>query len=187
VLPPTLDRDAARVAVRELQLGSGTAIGDAILASLSLATTGAEAQEAATLAGKRAPAAVLLLSDGAQTTDGTTPLQAATRARQLGVPVSTVALGTSDAVVEVPLQGGLVERVTVPPDPQTLRRVAGATGGTFSQALDAKQLESIYADLGRRLAHEEKAVEVTSAFGAVGGLLLIVAGAISTLWFRRGL
>jgi Ca-activated chloride channel family protein len=184
VLPPTLDREAARRAVAELRLGSGTALGDAMLSALSLANAG---QDATRPAGSRPPAAVLLLSDGAQTTEGVTPLEAAIRARRAGIPISTVALGTRDATVEVPLKGGVVEKVTVPPDLQTLRRVASATRGTFSQALDAEQLRVIYKDLGSRLATEQKRVEVTSAFGAGGGLLLLVAGTLSTLWFRRGL
>ena len=89
--------------------------------------------------GERSPAAVLLLSDGAQTAGDIRPLPAAQRARRLGVPVSTVALGTGDAVVEVPRPGGLKERVVVAPDVPTLRRVAQTTGGSFSEAPDARQ------------------------------------------------
>ena len=37
VLPPTTDREAARAALRELRLGSGTAIGNAITRSVDLA------------------------------------------------------------------------------------------------------------------------------------------------------
>ena len=60
--------------------------------------------------GEKSPAAVLLLSDGAQTAGGVTPDDAVTEARKLGIPVSTVALGTGDAVVQVPLPGGLKQR-----------------------------------------------------------------------------
>jgi Ca-activated chloride channel family protein len=184
VLPPTLDREAARVAVRELSLGTGTGIGEAIVTSLSVA---GGAQRAGTQAAERAPSAIVLLSDGAQTTEGANPLQAAARARALGVPVNTVALGARDATVEVPLAGGVIERVNVAPDIPTLRRIAQTSGGTFSQALTARQLTSIYSDLGRRLAQEEKKVEVTSAFGAGGAVLLLLAGGLSTAWFRRAL
>src|SRR4029077_12783656 len=78
--------------------------------------------------GGRSPVAVLLLSDGAQTAGDIRPLPAAERARRLGVPVSTIALGTGDAVVEVPRPGGLKERVVVAPDIPTLRLVARTTG-----------------------------------------------------------
>jgi Ca-activated chloride channel family protein len=187
VLPPTRDREAARAALRELRPASGTAIGEAIVRSLQLAEVpdGAEAQPAPGT--ERPPAAVLLLSDGAQTAEGVTPIEAAQTARQLGIPVSTVALGTRDAVVEVPLGNGVTERVTVPPDVATLRQVAAATGGTFAEALDPERLRTIYQDLGTRLGKERKSVEVTSAFAVGGAIVLLIGGALSTAWFRRAL
>jgi len=184
VLPPTTDRDAARAALDELRLGSGTAIGTAILRSVELAL-GQDDERAPPKVGKPSPAAVLLLSDGAQTSGDVRPLPAAERARRFGVPVSTVALGTGDAVVEVPRPGGLKERVVVAPDVATLRLVARATGGTFAEAPSAARLEAVYRELGTRLARDRKRVEVTSAFAAGGGVLLLLGGTLSSLWFRR--
>jgi Ca-activated chloride channel homolog len=185
VLPPTTDRDAARAALTELRLGSGTAIGTAIVRSVELALGQREAQTPQPATGVPSPAAVLLLSDGAQTSGDVRPLPAAERARRFGVPVSTVALGTRDAVVEVPRPGGLKERVVVAPDVSTLRLVARTTGGTFAEAPDAAKLESVYRELGTRLAHDRKRVEVTSAFAAGGGVLLLLGSALSSVWFRR--
>ncbi|MGI8974070.1 MAG: VWA domain-containing protein [Gaiella sp.] len=182
-LSPTTDRDAAAVALRELRLGSGTAIGDAIDRSLQLAAVDPVSAEA----GKRSPAAILLLSDGAQTAQSATPAAAAERARRAGVPVSTVALGTEDAVVEVPRPGGLVERVTVPPDVPTMRRIAEVTGGTFFEVLEAERLREVYRELGTRLVSERKRVEITSTFAVTGAALALLAGALSSLWFRRAL
>ena len=185
VLPPTADRDAARAALGQLRLGTGTAIGDAIARSLSLvAPRPASGGEPAT---PPTPASILLLSDGAQTAGGVTPLDAARRAAQLKVPVSTIALGTRDATVEVPLPGGLKQVVTVPPDPQTLRRVAQATGGRFFEAPTAADLDQVYRELGSRLGQERRSVEVTSVVAGFGAVLLLVAGGISSAWFRRAL
>ena len=186
VLPPTTDREAARVALRELRLGSGTAIGNAITRSVDLALDQSK-KLAKPRSGGRSPAAVLLLSDGAQTAGNIRPGPAAQRARRLGVPVSTVALGTGDAVVEVPRPGGLKERVVVAPDRNTLRLIAQTTGGTFSEAPDAARLQSVYRELGTRLARDRKRVEVTSAFAAGGAVLLLIGSALSSLWFRRAL
>lgn len=187
VLPPTTDRDAARVAISELRLGSGTAIGAAIARSVELALGRGDEQEQqpGPASGRPSPAAVLLLSDGAQTTGSMRPLPAAQRARRAGVPVSTVGLGTRDAVVEVPRPGGLKERVTVAPDLATLRQIARTTGGTFSEAPDAAKLESVYRELGTRLARDRKRVEVTSAFAAGGAVLLLLGSVLSSVWFRR--
>jgi Ca-activated chloride channel homolog len=184
VLSPTTDRDAARAALGELRLGSGTAIGNAIARSVELASTD---EERAPRTGERSPAAVLLLSDGAQTAGGLTPEEGVREARKLGIPVSTVALGTGDAVVQVPLPGGLRQRVVVAPDVDTLRQVAKETGGTFAEAPSADKLESVYRELGTRLAKDPKRVEVTSAFAAGGAVLLVLGGALSTWWFRRAL
>ena len=184
VLSPTTDRDAARLALGELRLGSGTAIGNAIQRSVELASSG-EQQNSGTTG--RSPSAVLLLSDGAQTAGGTTPAVAVREARRLNVPVSTVALGTGEATVQVPLPGGLSQKVVVAPDSDALRQIAQETGGTFSQAPDAERLQSVYHDLGTRLAKDPKSVEVTSAFAAGGAVLLLLGGALSTAWFRRAL
>ena len=185
VLPPTTDREAAKTALAELRLGSGTAIGNAITRSVDLALDQRPGERPRPRSGGRAPAAVLLLSDGAQTAGDIRPLPAAQRARRLGVPVSTVALGTGNAVVEVPRPGGLKERVTVAPDVSTLRLVARTTGGSFSSAPDAARLQAVYRELGTRLAHDRKRVEVTSAFAAGGAVLMLIGGTLSSLWFRR--
>lgn len=189
VLAPTTDREAALAALGELRLAAGTSIGNAVARSVELAVadTQEDEEEAAQQAGRPSPAAVLLLSDGAQTTGDISPLDAAREARRLGVPVSTVALGTGEAVVQVPLPGGLTQQVVVAPDVETLRQVADETGGTFAEAPNAERLESVYRELGTRLASEPKKVEVTSAFAAGGAVLLLLGGALSTLWFRRAL
>ena len=146
MLPPTIDREAARTALSELRLGSGTAIGTRSRARSISRSTGRTRRRSRS-AGERSPAAVLLLSDGAQTAGDIRPGPAAQRARRLGVPVSTVALGTGNAVVEVPRPGGLKERVVVAPDVQTLRDIAQTTGGSFSEARRGT-LESVYRELG---------------------------------------
>jgi len=187
VLPPTLDREAARVALRELRLGSGTALGTAVTRAVDIALGRREEEAPPTQQGERSPAAVLVLSDGAQTSGEVRPLSAAQRARRLGVPVSAVAVGTGQAVVEVPLPGGLKQRVVVPPEPLALRQIAQATGGKFVPSPGTGSLDSVYEELGTRLAKDRKQVEVTSAFAAGGALLLLLGGALSSHWFRRAL
>jgi Ca-activated chloride channel family protein len=187
VLPPTLDREAARVALRELRLGSGTALGTAVTRAVDIALGQREEEARPTQQGEKSPATVLVLSDGAQTSGELRPLAAAQRARRLGVPVSAVAVGVGDAVVEVPLPGGLKQRVVVPPEPQALRQIAQTTGGTFVPSPGAGPLDGVYEELGTRLAKDRKRVEVTSAFAAGGALLLLLGGALSSHWFRRAL
>lgn len=189
VLPPTADRDVARAALDQLRLGTGTAIGDAVARALSLVAPqpAAAAGQPSAPAAPPTPASILLLSDGAQTAGGVRPLDAAKRAAELKVPVSTIALGTRDATVEVPLPGGLKQLVTVPPDPQTLRQIAETTGGRFFEAPTATDLDAVYKELGSRLGRERRSVEVTSVFAGLGAILLLAAGGLSSAWFRRAL
>jgi Ca-activated chloride channel family protein len=187
VLPPTLDREAARLALRELRLGSGTALGTAVTRAVDMALDKREEEAPPAPSGERSPSAVLVFSDGAQTAGDVRPLPAAQRARRFGVPVSAVAVGVGEAVVEVPLPGGLKQRVTVPPEPLALRLIARTTNGTFVAAPGAGSLESVYEELGTRLAKDRKRVEVTSAFAAGGAVLLLLGGALSSHWFRRAL
>jgi Ca-activated chloride channel family protein len=189
VLPPTADRAAASDALAELRLGSGTALGDAVVRAVDVArprpVPAGPGQTAP--AGDPVPATIVILSDGAQTAGRTEPDTAAALAARAGVPVNTVALGTGPAVVEVPLPGGLRERVTVEPDPDTLRTLALRTHGRFYEAPDADSLQEVYAELGSRLGREDTQREMTQVFAAAGGLVLLTAGALSMVWFRRAM
>ncbi len=185
ILRPTTDRDAARRALDQIRLSSGTALGDAIGRSVAAARPGGGAQQSSERAA--APATVLLLSDGAQTAGGQAPLAAAAQAKKVGVPVNTVALGTSDAVVMVPLPNGLKEQVTVAPDTRTLREVARISGGRYAAAPTAARLEQVYRDLGGRMGKKREEREVTAAFAGFGAVLLLVASGLSLAWTRRPL
>jgi Ca-activated chloride channel homolog len=179
VLPATANRQAAQAALRSLRTGDGTALGEGIARAVQVA------QRVPAEEGKKPPASILVLSDGAQTQGVLTPLQAAERARKLRIPVYTVAFGTENGVVEVVDDNGFRQRVTVPPDPPTLRRVSQATGGRFYAAPTAAQLEAVYEELGSRIGSVRKEREITAAFAASGAVLLLAAGAASALLFGR--
>ena len=180
VAPATHDRDAVVASLGEVRSGEGTALGEALSLALRVVR-----RAPAETPGVRPPAAVLLISDGAQTQGAVSPLDAARRARARAVPIYAVALGTPEGVVEQPAIGGYTERVRVPPDPRTLRRVARMSGGEFFDAATDRRLRKIYEELGSRLGRETKRAEVTVAFAGAGGVLLLVGGALSTLLFRR--
>jgi len=179
VLPATADRAAAQAALRNLRTGDGTALGEGIARALQVA------QRVPAEKGKKPPASILVLSDGAQTQGVLEPLQAAQRARKLKIPVYTVAFGTAQGVVEVVDDNGFTQRVTVPPDAPTLRKVSQATGGRFYAAPDAQALNDVYEELGSRVGSVKAEREITAAFAAGGALLLLAAGAASAFLFGR--
>ena len=183
VAPPTRDRELVDLALDELRTGEGTALGDAIAKAVEVG----QAVDAAAAATDEepTPTTVLLVSDGKEDGSLVSPQEASGQARERGVPVFTVGMGTPDGVVEVPLAGGYTARVEVPADPTTLRRVADATGGRFFSSPTLEQLRAVYAELESRLGREEEWREVTVAFAAAGAIMLLLGGALSASWFRR--
>lgn len=179
VLAPTADRELAERALANLRPGDGTALGGGIARAVQVA------ERVRGSNGQRPPAAIVLLSDGAQTIGEQTPISAARRSRALRIPISTVALGTAAGVVEVRNPDGFVERVTVPPDPKTLRQVASLTRARFYEAPDGARLRAVYEELGSRVGREDEEREITAFFAAAGALLFLGAGAASAFLFGR--
>ena len=198
---PTTDRVAVQDALASLHAEGPTAMGDAIERAL-------EARRPPTLPGattttapppqqltppptttpdpaKEPPTVVLLLSDGSNTQGRTQPLDAARHARQLNVPVFTIALGTDTGMVDVPDEQGQLRRIPVPPDKFTLRRVAEATGGRFFAAPSSKDLKGIYHDLGSKIGFVRQKQEITVVFAAASLLLLVAGAGLSLIWFSR--
>ena len=180
IAPPSDDREIPPAALSTIRAGEGTALGEAIVLALRAARSvpGSESSEPP-------PASILLISDGAQTQGQVLPQQAAQQARRQRVPIYTIVLGTDDGVVERTLTGGFTERIRVPPDPETLRRVAQVSGGQFFTAAGAEELKRVYDDLGSRLGSRPKRTEVTVAFAGAGMALFLVSGALSSLLLRR--
>ena len=172
LVAPTDDKATIVRAIDSLYVHGSTAMGD----GLSLALDAAQARIPRAV---RPPAAIVLLSDGANTR-GQSPLTVATRARKAGIKVFTVALGTQNGVLHSTDKQGRPKVTRVPPDTATLQQIAQLTGGRFYSVSDAARLQDIYAALGTRFAKMQERQEVTAAF-AGGALLLLLAGAAAGL------
>lgn len=213
LVSPTTDREQVKSALDSLRPLDGTAMGDALMQVLDIAEKiQAESKTATDATATPAPSATptpsasadpnaskvptdqpsgqplvaaILLSDGANSTGATEPLDAAQRAAKLNVPIYTIALGTPDGTVTVPDQFGQEVTLPVPPDTQTLQQIAETTGGKAFDAPTAEDLKQVYDNLESRIGYTEQRQEVT--FALVGaGLLLVMAGAgLSALWFGR--
>lgn len=179
LVPPTHDRAAFEAGLMALRPGDGTALGDAVRMSAELARGRVPRGQPAP------PAAVLLISDGTRTAGRISPSAAARRARALRTPVYTIVLGTPDGVIERTLTGGFRELTRVPPDPRALQAIADTTGGELFEAPDDERLKQVYEELGSRLGTRKQRRELTDFFSAGAGVLLLVGGTLSTLWFRR--
>jgi Ca-activated chloride channel homolog len=176
---PTDDREAVRTSLDEIQGEVGTAIGDAIRDSISLAPREENGQRS-----DKKLFAVLLLSDG-KNTAGVDPLDVLDEAKEAGVPIYTIALGTDAGTVEIPDEFGGEQTVPVPPDPETLRRIAQETGGRFFEAPTEADLQAVYEEIGSQVSYEDEERELTAAFAGAGAVFLLIGASLSALWFGR--
>jgi Ca-activated chloride channel family protein len=177
VVPPTTDRQQVRNAIDNLELAESTAIGEAIFTSLTAiqnfqTSLGEQGEEAP-------PARVVLLSDGYNTV-GRDDTQAVDAAIAAAVPVSTIAFGTDYGTLD--LDG---ETVPVPVDRATLENIADETGGSYSEAASAAELEQVYADLGSQIGYTTEPKDISPWFVRGGVLVLLVGALMSLFWTNR--
>ena len=175
---PTRDHDLVRAAIENMTPSGTTATGEAIAAGTQMLRPTAGGRK------NRAPAAILLLSDGASTR-GRDPVELARAARQLRVRVYTVALGTPAGTITVTRRDGSTYARPVPPDPASLEQIARVSGGKTYSAGTADRLKEIYGQLGSELGHKKAKRQITSVFAGGGLALLLVGIAMSTRWFGR--
>jgi Ca-activated chloride channel family protein len=125
-------------------------------------------------------AAIILLSDGRRTT-GPDPLDAAKMAADRGVRVFTVGLGSA--------QGGTAGfdgwSMYMRFDEETLKAIAEVTRGSYFSAASAAELRKVYQELNTRFMMEKKETEVGALFTALAAVLVVIAAALSLLWFNR--
>ncbi len=211
VQPPTRSKEDLIEAIDRFQLQRGTAVGSGIMVSLktlfpdmeidlrgfgSRAFGGSQKSKqgqplvAPSADGKEAPkpvppgsfksGVIVLLTDG-QTTTGVDPLEAAKEAANRGVRVFTVGFGTSNG--EIVGAEGWSMRVRL--DEEALKQIANITHGEYFYASNAVDLKKVYETLNSRLVFEKKETEVTAFFAAAGALLVVIAAALSLVWFNR--
>lgn len=178
---PTEDRNAVRSSLAAIEGDIGTALGDAILTSVQLAP---DPEEQEKLSGGKPLFAVVLLSDGANST-GSEPLNILEDAKQAGVPVYTIAFGTDAGTVEITNDLGQTQTFAVPPDRETLKTVAEETGGRYFEAPTEADLQAVYDEIGSQVSWEDEQRELTAAFAAGGAVFLLLGAGLSALWFGR--
>ena len=166
VVPPTTDRGAVDRAIQNLQVAPSTAIGEGIFASI-------EALDMVPPDPKHpkevAPAAIVLLSDGA-TNIGRNSVDAAREARDNDVPVYTIAYGTADGFV---VEGG--QRQRVPVNHAELSAVAKASGGKKFAAASDSELKAVYQTIAHSIGYEKVYTEVTDRYAGLALLLAVLA------------
>ncbi len=157
--PVTDDLDKVKQAIDSISVetAGGTAIGDAIVSSVNL------------LANSDRSRAVVLLTDG-QSNVGITVAEALAYAKQGGVVINTIGIGTEE--------GGVFQNTTFVSrlDSTSLQYIANETGGMFYRAEDKAALEAAYQSIA---TSEEQIL----SFNASTTLLLLALLFFFLEWF----
>jgi Ca-activated chloride channel family protein len=172
LVPPTTAHNTVQNAINSIQLQDSTAIGEGIATALGALR---QAPKDPNNPNSIAPGAIVLLSDGSNTS-GRSPQQAAAEAKAAKVPIYTIAYGTQNGYVD--LDG---KREPVPVDHEEMKQIAAATNGDYFAAATADQLKKVYENIGSDIGYEKADREVTSRFAGYGLALAVLAalGAIS--------
>lgn len=183
LVSPTVNREETKAAIDHLALAERTATGEAIFTSLqSIDTLGA------VLGGSDQvpPARIVLLSDGKQTVpdsldDRRGGYTAARKAKEEGVPISTISFGTSYGTVDIG-----TERIAVPVDDPSLREIANISGGSFFSASSLEDLNKVYDTLEEQIGFETVRGDASRVW-LVLGVLCTAAGLGAALVLRQRL
>ncbi len=146
---------------------------------------------------------IVLLTDGSSNR-GVPPDRAALAAVERGIPVYTIGFGTDrGSPLECTSQqlGGLdisdllgrrssgfgpgsstAQSFQVELDEDTLKEVAELTDAEYYKAESVNELQSVFEDIPANLVKSEVRTEITVIFAGIGGLIALVAVALSIRW-----
>ncbi|KZM72494.1 VWA domain-containing protein [Nocardia terpenica] len=190
LVSPTTNHESVKGAIDSLKLAERTATGDGIFAALqSIDTLGS------VLGGAQdpPPARIVLMSDGKQTVPDAADVDnprhefvAARRAKDKGIPISTISFGTTWGVVDIPDGMGGKKSQPVPVDDDSLRKVAQLSGGEFYNASTLQDLSAVYNKLGQQIGYELTWGDASRPWLLLG-LLFSAAGVITGVVYRQRL
>ena len=123
----------------------------------------------------------MLLTDGDNNAGEISPLAAAGLAKDLGVRIYTIGVGSA-AGTELTVNGFTVFTQL---NEELLQQMAAVTQGQYYNAADAEQLEAIYSGLKPQLVLRDESLEVTALLAGVGIAMFLVGGGLSLWWFSR--
>jgi Ca-activated chloride channel homolog len=181
---PTHDRADVLAAIDRLTPQGGTALGRGIVSAISAIAgkpisvdeTGQDGLAGGQALGYYSSAAVVLLSDGENTTEPD-PLVLADLASTAGVRIYPIGLGSP--------QGTVLEvdgfQISTALDEATLKHIAETTDGRYYAANDTGSLSKVYRSIDLAWTARTERREITSWFAGAAALLLLLGTGVSVV------
>ena len=183
LVAPTSDHDAVRRAIGTLEPAPRTATGEGIFTALQAIAT----LDAVMGGGDGPPPArIVLLSDGKETVpadpnDPRGAMTAARAAKDQDVEISTISFGTPSGIINYEGQ-----EVPVPPDVDTLQKIAKTTGGQFFKAESLSELSGVYANLQQQIGYQVIRGDASASWTRLGFFVLACA-LFAGIWINNRL
>lgn len=139
LMPLTNDRAAVMNAIKQVEMGDlndGTAIGDGLTSAINRIASG-----------KAKSKSIILLTDGTNNAGDVPPSTASQIAKQKGIKVYTIGVGTNGTIQITDPYGFSTTTMETKIDEATLRQIAETTGGKFFRATDEKMLSDVFNEI----------------------------------------
>jgi Ca-activated chloride channel homolog len=184
LVAPSPSHDQTLTALDHLTLADKTATGEAIFSALqSIATVAAVLSSDGDT--PPPPARIVLLSDGDETVpaDPNNPrgaYTAARTARDQGVPISTIAFGTKEGYVDLDNQ-----RQAVPVGTDTMKAIAGLSGGESYTATTVDELSNSYRSVQQQIGYQNVPGPASDGWLRLAVLAATIAAVLALVINRR--
>lgn len=141
LMPLTTERGSLINAIRQYVPGSlidGTAIGDGIASAINRLEPGLAKSKS-----------IILLTDGTNNAGDVAPSTAAEIAKQKGIRIYTIGVGTDGSITIPDPYGYSSTTMETKIDEESLRSIANLTGGKYFRATDKKMLENVFKEIDK--------------------------------------
>lgn len=139
LMPLTNDKAALVNAIASVQPGSlndGTAIGDGIASAINRLVSGQAKSKS-----------IILLTDGTNNAGDVAPSTAAKIAKQKGIKIYTIGVGTNGSITITDPYGFSSTTMETKIDEAALKNIAAETGGKYFRATDSRMLREVFAEI----------------------------------------
>ena len=139
LMPLTSDKSAVINAIANVKpgiLNDGTAIGDGIASAINRLVTGQAKSKS-----------IILLTDGTNNAGDVAPATAAQIAKQKGIKIYTIGVGTNGSITITDPYGFSTTTMETKIDEAALKNIAQQTGGKYFRATDSRMLRDVFQEI----------------------------------------